>query len=197
MSFDLQQLRNMYFVMRHGKSLANNEEVINSNPEKGVNGYGLTEEGKEQAKKNAEHAQQEGMLDENTVVFSSDFARARETAEIVSEVLGCEAPLFTPKLRERNFGDFEGTSNSNYEKVWEVDAERVSHEGSGIEEVSDVRERVLTLMGDLEETNDGKNILLVSHGDTLQILLTVFASREPYEHRSLPHLQTAEIRKCN
>ena len=197
MKLDLKELHNTYFVMRHGQSLANHEELIISTPERGVEGYGLTKEGEEQVRVSAEQAKSEGVLGTTAIFVSSDFARAKETAEIASRVLGALEPTITPLLRERNFGQFEGTHNSNYEKAWEVDAVKASHEGTGIEEVRDVRTRALKLISELEEKYQGKNIVLVSHGDTLQILLTAFAQREPHEHRSLNHLQTAEIRRCN
>ena len=197
MKLDLMELHNTYFVMRHGQSLANHEELIISTPERGIEGYGLTKEGQEQARVSAEQAESEGVLEATAILLSSDFARARETAEIATRVLGAPEPTITPLLRERNFGQFEGTHNSNYEKVWKIDAVNASHDGTGIEEVSDVRVRVLRLVHDLEEKYQEKNIVLVSHGDTLQILLTAFVQREPHEHRLLNHLQLAEIRRCN
>ncbi|GEM_PF-6369883 len=39
-----------------------------------------------------------------------------------------------------------------------------------------------------------KTILLVSHGDPLQILETAFKDISPALHRSLPHLQTGDVR---
>ena len=37
-------------------------------------------------------------------------------------------------------------------------------------------------------------VLLVAHGDVLQILQSGFAGRDPREHRSLAHLPTATLR---
>jgi broad specificity phosphatase PhoE len=37
--------------------------------------------------------------------------------------------------------------------------------------------------------------VLVSHGDTLQILQAAFLRMSPTRHRSLPGLETAEIRR--
>ena len=41
----------------------------------------------------------------------------------------------------------------------------------------------------------GRDILLVSHGDTLQILEAGFLRMDPSAHRQLPHLDTAQIRE--
>lgn len=48
---------------------------------------------------------------------------------------------------------------------------------------------------DLERRHSGRDILLVSHGDTLQILRAGFLRMSPSQHRSLPELKTAEIRQ--
>jgi hypothetical protein len=40
-------------------------------------------------------------------------------------------------------------------------------------------------------------VILVAHGDVLQILQTAFEGVDPREHRSLPHLPNAELRWLN
>jgi broad specificity phosphatase PhoE len=57
-----------------------------------------------------------------------------------------------------------------------------------------VLDRVTALIADLERRYSGRDILLVSHGDTLQILQAGFLRMDPARHRSVPHLATAEIR---
>jgi broad specificity phosphatase PhoE len=51
-----------------------------------------------------------------------------------------------------------------------------------------------SLLMDLESEASGENFLLVPHGDVLQILLAVCAGRPASQHRSITHLETAEIR---
>ena len=47
----------------------------------------------------------------------------------------------------------------------------------------------------IDAERDGRwLVLLVAHGDVLQILQAGFAGRDPREHRSLPHLPTATLR---
>lgn len=48
---------------------------------------------------------------------------------------------------------------------------------------------------DLESAYNDKDILLVSHGDASQVLQTGFQKVDPRQHRSLQHLETAEIRQ--
>jgi broad specificity phosphatase PhoE len=60
-----------------------------------------------------------------------------------------------------------------------------------------VLDRVTALVADLERRYSGRDILLVSHGDTLQILQAGFLRLDPSLHRRLPPLGTAEIRELH
>lgn len=187
--------RNKYFAQRHGKSHANEEGIIVSSAAQGVPGFGLTDEGREQARRAALAAKEGGILDESVLIVSSDFLRARETAEITAAALGArDAVVLSDRLRERFFGELDGQSNEHYEKVWAFDLEDHLHERFGSESVASVLARTLSLIQELESRHEGRDILLVSHGDTLQILQTHFEAVRPSLHRSLPHLGTGEIR---
>ena len=60
-----------------------------------------------------------------------------------------------------------------------------------------VLDRTTAFVAALERRHSGRDILLVSHGDTLQILQAGFLRVDPSRHRSLPHLATAEIRRLH
>ena len=64
-----------------------------------------------------------------------------------------------------------------------------------VESASNVQFRFSEVIRDCERAFDGQTVLLASHGDTLQIGQTAFQRISAGEHRSLPHLQTAEIRR--
>lgn len=195
MIFNISRLQNRYFVLRHGKSSANEYGIILSNPEEGVTNYGLTEEGKEQVRESVQGAKRKGIIDEKTIIYSSDFKRCRETSKIARDILQCGQIHLTEALRERYFGVWEKTSHSNYQKVWDLDAQNPNHNINNVESANDVLKRVMSLIYDLEEKYQNANILLVSHGDALQILQTAFNNLSPASHRQLPPLVTAEIRE--
>ena len=197
MVFNPDTLSNTYFVLRHGKSKANEEEIIVSDPEAGIAGYGLTAAGKDEVLASVKKAREENMLDESVVIVSSDFQRTKETAELAASVLHTKELIFTPKLRERYFGGWDRQHNSNYQRVWDEDARDHTHTVRGVESVADVLARAMSLIEDLEKKYSSRKILLVSHGDTLQILQTAFKAAHPSTHRSLDHLKTAEIRRLN
>jgi broad specificity phosphatase PhoE len=178
--------------VRHGQSKANLQSIIVSHPNNGTHvDYALSDLGKRQVLESAEKSH----LPSTTVIYSSDFSRAVETAEIVRKVLGAPEIHTTEALRERHFGKWEKTDSANYHKVWASDKTSADHTENGVESVNAVLDRATALVLDLEKRYDNKDILLVSHGDTLQILQTSFQGIASAEHRSLQHLVTAEIRE--
>jgi broad specificity phosphatase PhoE len=196
-------------MLRHGESLANVAGVISSSPTVATVQHGLSDEGRAQAGRAA--AQFAALAREQpTAIISSDFLRARETAEIVAAQLHRSqrsAPLHLDKvvlderLRERSFGEFDGRSVEHYARVWEEDAASGAHTLFGVESVGAVAQRTSDLINELEATllptANARPwlVLLVAHGDVLQILQTKALALEPRVHRSIAHLGTAELRK--
>jgi glucosyl-3-phosphoglycerate phosphatase len=195
----LKELKNKYFILRHGQSTANVAGIILSGLEEGIKDkHTLTSEGENQVRLSVSEAKADGMLDENTVIYSSPFSRCKRTAEVAREVLGVKSEIiFDDRLRERWFGDWEKTDNSNYQKTWDIDKQDPTHKEKNVESALDVQKRATELVKEIENIHSQKNILLVSHGDTLQILQTGFKKVSPSEHRDLQHLQVAEVRKLN
>lgn len=189
----LSHLRNNYSGMRHGQSKANVTNVIvscidNDSPDI----FGLTALGREQA---LAAATASTLPRGDTVIRSSDFARAAQTARIVAAALGAADAGVTSALRERCFGDWEGTSTGNYAAVWAADKTDPDRRDGHVEPAGAVLARAVAFIGTLEERYSGRDILLVSHGDTLQILQTGFAGMNPGRHRDLPHFEPGEIRR--
>jgi broad specificity phosphatase PhoE len=191
----LSSLRNRYFILRHGRSLANDQDLIVSHPDDGVPHFGLTEEGRRQVASGVADAIRKHRLDETTIIVTSDFARTRETAEIAGSLLGTPEIILTPKLRERFFGSWDKQHNSHYQNVWDDDAVDGHHKHHNVESTHEVLTRTTSLIVELEQRYSDRNILLVSHGDALQILQTAFERVDSSQHRRLPHLETGEIRR--
>ena len=191
--FEIERLNNRYFAMRHGHSLANAQGIIVSHPKNGCDGYGLSKLGQTQVTQNL---QQDSRLDADTLIVSSDFKRARESAEIAHSVLNCRtSPCMEQRLRERFFGELELTQDSGYEDVWREDAVNPDSNHRGVESVNEVMSRVTSVVTEYEDQYSDATILLVSHGDALQILQTAFARMEGSAHRQLDHLHTSQIRQ--
>jgi probable phosphoglycerate mutase len=185
------RLANRFSVMRHGQSKANAAGIIVSCIENDRRGdYGLTELGREQALA----ASRGSDLPKDIVICSSDFSRARQTAEIARAQLGAAEVAPAEALRERCFGKWEGSTTDSYARVWAADEADPDYADGDVEPAAAVLNRMTALIVDLERRYSGRDILLVSHGDPLQILQAGFVRIDPSRHRSLPALETAEIR---
>lgn len=187
----LPALRNYYFALRHGQSTANVEGVISSLPAIGTTTHGLTEEGRLQARQAAPDILKVvggSELARKLVVVSSDFTRARETAqealhglhELTGHECGETKIHIDSRLRERWFGSLDGTPVSTYNQVWPLDLEDAHNTEFGVESVQSVAIRLRDLFVSLEEAHPpGTPILLTSHADTLQIMQCYVANADP------------------
>lgn len=185
-------LRNRYFGLRHGESEANVAGIILSDPREGVPRWGLTARGREQVRDSVRAC---AALDREAIIYSSDFARARDSAEVARALLGAGPVRLRAALRERWFGAWEGTTNANYEAVWARDREDPAHEERGVEAAVAVQARAWALVQALEERHRDRALLLVAHGDALQLLATAFTGRPASEHRDVPHWAAGEVRE--
>ncbi len=188
----LMALKNFYHVMRHGQSLANTAGIIVSHAENGLNDYGLSDKGRNQVVTSINTCE----LPATTRIFSSDFKRASETAEIAHQRLKCPQPVeYDVRLRERYFGDLELGSDDQYPAVWDFDQCSADHRQFGVESAASVIQRAHAVLLDCERNFNTETCLLIAHGDILQILQTIFYGLPPNHHRQLPHLDTAEVRE--
>lgn len=190
-----QNLKNRYFIIRHGESEANVAHILLSHPKEGTVSHGLSSKGKRQVKISVLKNKKSKLLDSDIIIYSSDFLRAKETAEIAKKLLGIKKINFHKNLRERYFGKYDKTSLDNIKIAWEQDRKNPNHKHQGAESPNKVLKRTLILIAQLEKKHKGKKILLVSHGDVLQILYTHVSGKPVSHHRLIPHLETAEIRE--
>ncbi|WP_235040739.1 histidine phosphatase family protein [Vreelandella profundi] len=192
MSNTLQSLsdhwRNRYLLMRHGHSQANQQGLIISSPERGVADFGLSEHGEQQLA--------QVMIDwqwpRPTRVIHSDFLRTTQTAARVAAAFGLALSVDT-RLRERHFGELDGQEDEHYPRIWALDAQDAEHQQHQVEAVSSVAGRMQAVIREWEQKVSGETILLVSHGDPLQILLTALAEKPLSQHRQQTPLMPASI----
>lgn len=147
--------KNSYFAMRHGQSLYNTEQKLDS---LGVEENVLTEMGREKIKSQREVFKKVGI----NIILVSPLPRTRETAHIVSE--GSDVSIIIEeKLREFAFGEFEGKSSDefhNHKTLHEHLDEKVEKG----ESFRDLAKRFMQVVAECEEKYEGKKILFVTHG---------------------------------
>ncbi len=127
----------------------------------------LDETGRDQARALARSLDDAGI----TRVWSSDLARARQTATIIATELGLSEPGLDAELRERKFGVFEGLTReecaSRHPEAWRAWLDQTSHPPGG-EPRADAAIRMQRALTRL--VADGTT-LVVSHGGVMRLWL--------------------------
>ncbi|KAG0601316.1 hypothetical protein M758_11G101400 [Ceratodon purpureus] len=178
------KLKNRYWVLRHGRSVPNESGLIVSHMNNGVLPiYGLAPSGLLQAEGAGELFLKElevaGIPLDHVRIFASPFRRTLETAEAVVSTMSTVAHAkpaikYLEGLRERYFGPpLELQSHEHYPEIWAIDAIDPLVGPEGGESVAEVAIRVSEAIVHMEAEVQGCAVLVVSHGDTLQILQTV------------------------
>ena len=149
---------NKYFAVRHGEADNNVKAFINSDPK---NSSHLTEKGREQAAKSGDDLKSEKI----DIIFSSPFARAKETAEIIAGKLGIPPAdiIIENRIGELNAGTFDGKHVSEYNDYFSSFEERFTKNTPQGENYSDTKKRVADFIYDIEKLYNDKNILIVTH----------------------------------
>lgn len=157
------KFRNNFYIMRHGESKGNAENIVSCWPEKFYNP--LTEKGKAQIKASAEKLENKNI----DLIFCSPVLRAKESAEIVGQKLETK-PKVDKRLRELGFGIFNGKSVAEFENHFARHADRINNKPSRGENYKDVAKRMFDFFKEINKKYKGKNILIVSHQAPLLIL---------------------------
>ena len=131
-------------------------------------------------------------------VYTSDLARARETAEIVAAALGIAGLHVDERLRERGFGCFEGLTREEcadrHPEVWQryLDDRRLTPPDA--EPQAEVVARVVAAMTAVAQAADGSGpILVVSHGGAIRSFIHVTTGTVPPPlHNAALYLATFE-----
>ncbi|MCF7816154.1 MAG: class I tRNA ligase family protein [Candidatus Pacebacteria bacterium] len=195
---DLQQYvrktGNSYFLTRHGESEFNTKWILNGTT--GVEN-GLTEKGKEQVD-TASAILKDEKID---LIYHSPLERTTETALKIAQTLGLgeDSLIADDRLKEMQFGEFEGKEVNDYLAFFGSGYNRLIMHPEGGESWSDVKRRVGAFLYEIDSKHTGKRILIVSHNGTLQMLQAV---AQGLEHERLGHLvgedrldiQNAEVR---
>jgi broad specificity phosphatase PhoE len=162
MSHDTDSRPTRVLLVRHGESEGNRDRTFTQNSE-----VPLTAVGREQARAAAHRMARHYRPSR---IVASPFTRARQTAEIIAEVLGLVVEL-EAAFREQSFGIFAGQPYD----VLVGDA--AYHEGprwnwrpQGGESLTDVYERVVPAFDRVASDAQGQDVVIVSHGGVMVTL---------------------------
>jgi broad specificity phosphatase PhoE len=173
-------------LVRHGETDWNREGRW-----QGLSDTHLNDLGREQARSLALQA------DGVDVIYSSDLARARETAEIVAEDLGLEVRL-DERLRERSFGEWEGFNMAEIEERFAEEHGRWrAGEGPGAEDAEPFAEfagRIHDFLNEILERHSGETVLVISHGGSIRVIHAVAAGLDYVrDHRLIPGVPNCTV----
>jgi broad specificity phosphatase PhoE len=158
-------MKNRYYLLRHGESLRNTKKVASSWPE--TIKYPLTKKGRDQAKKAAKLLKRKKI----DYIFTSDLLRTKETAGIVAKELGLK-PVIDKRLREVNVGILNNRPIDDIGEFWNTDKKLSSAKYFTArfkiappkgENYTQLKERMSDFIKDKEKRYKGKIILIVSH----------------------------------
>lgn len=139
-------------LVRHGETDWNADGRLQGHTDRPLSDYG-----RRQAWQLAEELEGE-QLD---AIYSSDLARARETAEIVGERLGLPVEL-DPDLREKDWGNWEGLTSVERDRIEFVGESTEAHQA-----------RMLRALRRISERHRGEGpVLVVTHGGSMRRVQT-------------------------
>ncbi len=149
------------WLVRHGESMWNIESRIQGHSNSPLSELGI---------KQAKLLQKRLVNHDFDAVYSSDLARAKDTAELALPSSHIE---LDKRLRERNFAGFEGktqqdlsTSEKEVFEAWRNDPENIRPLGGELQ--SEILKRILAWLANLPKT--GK-VIAFTHGGVVRTLL--------------------------
>ena len=157
----------MIYLIRHGQTDWNLDRKLQGQTDIPLNNNGRGQ---------AEEAAKEIANLKIDRIISSDLSRAKETAEIINKKIGVEIS-FDKRLREVNYGDYEGELIETIkDEDWNVFNQNPEKKNG--ESRKQVYERVKSF---LQEINESENVLVVTHGGALRMMLYYAKNKEKFD----------------
>lgn len=137
-----------------------------------------------------------------TVLWSSPYVRAQQTATLALEAAGLDLPrVVDERLREREFGAFDGLTRKGITARFPEESERRTalgkfyHRPPGGESWTDVLQRLRAVLDEMRLDAQGERVLLMAH--QVVVLLTRYVLEGMDEHSVLALDADAEVINCS
>lgn len=189
------RLRNHYFILRHGETTWLHTEICY--PPDNKESVDLNQKGVFQIKAVAETLKEKGI----NLIFCSEYLRAKRTAEIIAEALKLE-PVIDAGLNDTEIGDYYGKPKADFYRNFPDPIKRFKLGPKGGENWDSVKDRQLKFLKRVEKEYEGKNILVIGHGDSLWLLEGLIRQMTNEELLSVifekkEFIKKGELRKIN
>lgn len=153
------------FLVRHGQSQANVDDLINDDPHEPV---ALTEQGRVQAQTAAEILRQQLRGEPFFMAWCSEFLRARQTAEIL--LAGMDSDLLEDVRINERHSNLNGQPTAAFNDLVRPDPLNIRPAGG--EDFHEVMARMASFLESLKTYSQGP-LLAVSHENPMQAVLAL------------------------
>lgn len=191
----MKNFRNKFYLLRHGESESNTKRIIVSNPEVGISKFGLTSKGKTHLINKFREYNVQKSLTNKALIYTSDFLRTVQTAEILAQAIKSNSLYYNTGLRERDFGNFDQSSKEFLARIWHKDEEDSNHTFGNVESPTAALKRITNTINTIDAMHTNETIVIISHGDILQILLATSKGFLPGEHRKITTVKPGDLIK--
>jgi len=134
-------------------------------------GFPLTKLGREQIDKVADFLKDKNIK----LIYSSSILRCKQTAEIIGRQLGLKVKFSDQILETKT--PFQGMALEKFKQKGQDTFIHPFHLEHGGETINEVYQRAMGFLNKMLVNNKGKNILIVSHGDPLMVLIYSLADK--------------------
>ena len=169
------------YLLRHGETVWNREGRM-----QGHRDVPMTEKGRKQVEEAAKRIREMGVSFD--AVLSSPLQRARLSAEIIADALGCPKDRIEiwPELIERSFGRAEGMTLSEAKKEYPDGCY------PGMETPDQILFRAKRALDRLTSSFPGCTVLIAAHGMILKAVMAAASSRA-FDDAAVPIVGPASV----
>ncbi|MCK5211504.1 histidine phosphatase family protein [Candidatus Parcubacteria bacterium] len=170
-------------ITRHGETEENIAGILQGHlPGK------LSTKGIEQAKKVALRLKNENI----DFIYSSDLARAADTAKEIAKHHSGASIAFVKNLRERNFGEFQGKKKSDF--GWNAKDQKVIFiEPKEGETMKAVYERAENFLHKIIHKHHDDSVLFVCHAGVGKAMVAVITGKKHSEIKNIEDMQNTSV----
>lgn len=175
--------------VRHGYSEGNKDHCFS-----GQKDFGLDDAGRVQAQDIAEYLCRAYCIDE---IYSSDLCRAHDTVKPLADALSL--PIHKMKaLREVDVGLWEGVLREDVARLYPESYDAyINNPGlarfDGGESFAEMLERALLAVREIVEKNEGKTVVIATHGGVIRALRTVWEGIPLERMAEICHVPNASV----
>lgn len=184
-------IQTIVYLIRHGQTEWNLEARMQGHKNSPLTEVGITQ---------AKGLHNRLMNEKIDLIYSSESQRAYDTARIIKG--DKDIPIYRRNgLREINMGEWEGMKQSDiinkYPQIWNDfwnNPIQYTPVGQG-ESYTEFKNRIITDVENIINSNQGKNIAIITHRIVLKVLMLHFNNQDITNIGNIPDIQPASLSK--